>query len=290
VNDILIAMGLSSWKGVLAVLVMPPVPFLIMILVGARLMFKQRLLAWTLIVLSCAALWFSSSAALGKLMRQTVYPVPSALAPDQIATLREAREVRNGRDARSNDAPREVAAATPRTVIVVLGAGQRPLSPEYGLSNLTPLSIERLRYAVWLSRETRLPLAFSGGVGYGGRAGASEAETAQRIAEREFGRPLSWVENQSRDTFENGMLTAEQLKTRGIQRIVLVTHDFHMRRAVRAFERGAARAGLALEIVPAPVGLSPPYEWTWQDYMPSRGGYQDSQLMLHEFLGYLAGA
>ena len=274
-------MGLESWKGVLAMFLLPPVPFLILILVGARLMFKRRLLAWTLILLSCAALWFSSSAALGKLMRQTIYPVPAALTPETLASLREARDLR----ASSDGTP-----AAPRTVIVVLGAGQRPLSPEYGVSNLTPLSIERLRYAIWLSRETRLPLVFSGGIGYGGRSGATEAETALRIADKEFGRPLSWVENKSRDTFENGMLTAELLKARSVQRIVLVTHDFHMRRAVRAFERGAARAGLALDIVPAPTGLTPAYEWQWDDYMPSRGGFLDSQLMLHELVGYLAGA
>ena len=266
------AMGLSSWKGTLAILVMPPVPWLLMVLVGARLMFKRRLLAWTLIVLGCAAVWFSSTSALGKLMRQTVHPVPAALEPDRLSALRSADD------------------AAPRTAIVVLGGGQIELSPEYGLSNLTPLSIERLRYALWLARETRLPVAFSGGLGYGGRPGATEAEIATRIAEREFGRPLRWTEQRSRDTFENGMLTAELLRDQGIGRIVLVTHDFHMRRAVRAFERGAARAGITLEIVPAPVGLRPMYEWEWRDWVPSRGGYTDSHLMLHEWLGYLAGA
>jgi len=268
----MMAMGLESWKGALAILILPPVPFLLMVLVGARLMFSRRLLAWCLIVLGCAALWLSSSAALGKLMRQTVHPVPAALSAARIAELRQAGD------------------GAPRTAIVVLGGGQRELSPEYGMSNLSPLSIERLRYAMWLARETRLPVAFSGGVGYGGRSGASEAEIAQRIAEREFRQPLRWTENGSRDTFENGMLTAELLKAEGIQRIVLVTHDFHMRRAVRSFERGAARAGIALTIAPAPVGLTPLYEWAWQDFLPSRNGAHDAQLMLHEWLGYLAGA
>lgn len=268
----MMAMGLESWKGVLAILILPPVPFLVMVLVGARLMFSRRLLAWCLIVLGCAAVWLSSSAALGKLMRQTVHPVPPALPATRMAELRQAGD------------------GVPRTAIVVLGAGQRELSPEYGVSNLTPLSIERLRYAMWLARETRLPVAFSGGVGYDGRSGASEAETAQRIAEREFRQPLRWTEDRSRDTFENGMLTAELLKAEGIQRIVLVTHDFHMRRAVRAFERGAARAGIALQIQPAPVGLTPLYEWEWQDFLPSRNGAHDAHLMLHEWFGYLAGA
>ena len=38
--------------------------------------------------------------------------------------------------------------------IVVLGGGSRPLSPEYGVSNLEERSMERLRYGLWLGRET----------------------------------------------------------------------------------------------------------------------------------------
>jgi hypothetical protein len=58
---------------------------------------------------------------------------------------------------------------SPRTAIVVLGGGRRLLAPEYGVATLTPRSIERLRYGVWLARETGLPLAFSGGVGHGAK-------------------------------------------------------------------------------------------------------------------------
>jgi uncharacterized SAM-binding protein YcdF (DUF218 family) len=271
-NDLLMAAGLSSWKSLLAVLILPPVPFLVMVLVGARLMFRRRLLAWGLILLACIGLWFSASAAGGKLLRQTVHPVPPALSQAQIQALRPGAE------------------PAPRTAIVVLGGGQRALAPEYGLSNLTPLSIERLRYGLWLGRQTRLPVLFSGGPGYGEQVGATEAETAARIAEREFGQPLKWTEDRSRDTVENGMLTAEILEAEQIRRIVLVSHDFHMKRATRAFVRGAARAGIALEILPAPVDVTPLYEWRWQDFVPTRNGHYDTQLMLHEWLGYLAGA
>jgi uncharacterized SAM-binding protein YcdF (DUF218 family) len=273
VNDLLVSLGLESWKSLIAVLILPPVPFLVMILLGARLMFGRRLIAWLLVLTGCAGLWISATPALGKLMRTTVHPTPSALDPAELPALRKQAEAEPG-----------------RTAIVVLGGGRRELSPEYGVSNVSLLTLERLRYGIWLGRELRTPVAYSGGLGHGGRPGATEAEIAARVAEREFGRPLKWLEDRSRDTTENGMLTVPLLQAEGITRIVLVTHDFHMPRALRAFQRAAEREGRPLQILPAPVGLSPLYEWEWKDWLPTRSGHWDAQLMLHEWLGYLLGA
>lgn len=272
VNSVMMALGLESWKGLVSALLLPPAPFLLLVLIGARLMFRRRMLAWLLIMAATAGLWVSATPALGKLMRQTVHPVPPPFSEDDIAALRKGGDLAS------------------RTAIVVLGGGRRELSPEYGVSNLTPISIERLRYGLWLSRETRLPVGFSGGLGHGGRPGATEAEIASRIADKEFNRPLRWTEDRSRDTTENGLLTAPILQAEGVQQIVLVTHDYHMRRAVRAFERGAEHAGISLTILQAPVGLSPMYEWEWTDFLPGRSGFYDNHLMLHEWLGWMLGA
>jgi len=279
VNDVVTAFGLEGWKGLADLLLLPPVPLLLMVLVGARLMYRRRLLAWSLILLGCLGLWFSTTMAVGKLMRSSgMHPVPPPLSSSAIEALKQEAE-----DARR--ARRE-----PTTAIVVLGGGRRTLSPEYGMSNLTPTSMERLRYGLWLARQTGLPLAFAGGVGHGARAGASEAEIASRIAEREFGLHLRWTESRSRDTVENGQLMAPVLQAAGVRRIVLVTHDYHERRAVRAFERGAERQGQPMAVLPAPVGLLPLYEWSVSDFLPSPDGFLDTRRMLHEWLGYLLGA
>lgn len=268
-NDLIVSLGLDSWKPMASALLLPPLPLLLLILVGARLMFSRRLLAWGLIVLGCAGLWIVSTPAFGKWMRETVHPVPPALGEERIGELKRATEP---------------------TAIVVLGGGRLELSPEYGVSNLTRLGVERLRYGVWLARQTRLPVLFSGGLGHGSKPGSTEAEIAARIADREFGVPLKWLEDRSRDTTENGLLSVPLLRNQGIRRVVLVTHDFHMRRAVRAFERAAARDGTPLQVIPAPVGLTPRYEWTANDFLPGRQGFFDSHLVLHELLGYWLGA
>ena len=271
-NEIVAAIGLEGWKPLVSALLLPPVPLLLLVLVGARLMLGRRLLGWLLILLGIVTLWLSATSAAPKLP----HPVR--------------RGVGAGAGAPAVPAPQaEATAGTPRAS-VLLGAGRRSLAPEYGLSTLTPLSMERLRYGLWLARQTGLPVAYSGGVGHGATAGITEAETAVRIAEQEFEQPLRWGEARSRDTTENGMLTVPLLQESGVERIVLVTHDLHMQRALRAFERGAARTGKPMALLPAPVGMPPRYQWGASDFVPSAEGFARTRMMLHEWLGYLLGA
>lgn len=270
-NDLVDALGLAGYKFLFSALILPPVPLLLLVLVGARLMFNRRLLGWSLILLGVAGLYLMATPALAKLIGQTVHRAPPALTERDIQALR-------------------AEAKTTPTAIVVLGGGGVPLAMEYGMSNLKALSVERLRYGLWLARETGLPVAFSGGSDRGGRLGTTEAAIAARIAEREFRQPLRWLEEDSSDTVGNGMHTVPLLQDQGIRRIVLVTHDYHQRRAIRAFQRGAERSGRPLAILPAPVGVTPPYEWRLEDWLPGGTGIQASWLWLHEWAGYWLGA
>lgn len=266
-NDLFLTLGIEAWKPVLGVLLLPPLPLLLLILIGARLMFRRRLLAWLLILLGVLGLYLACTNAVSGLLLRGLTRPPPALAAEEIGTLKKA----------------------PRTAIVVLGGGRRELAPEYGVSSLHQRSIERLRYGIWLSRETQLPLAFSGGIGHGAKDGPTEAEIAARIAEREFGRPLRWTESESRDTRENALRTVALLRGEGIEQIVLVTHDYHMRRALRNFERAAA-GGTPIKIVAAPMGLPSSTRIEARDWLPLAVNLQSTTIALHEWLGYLAGA
>lgn len=265
-NEFFVSLGIQHWKPFVSALVMQPLPFLLLMLVGARLMFRHRLLAWFLVLVAVAGQYLLSTSAVAHLLTQSLTRPPPALTELQIAEMRKA----------------------PRTHIVVLGGGRRPYAPEYGMSTLQWISVERLRYGIWLGRETGLPVGFAGGVGFGAAPGPSEAEIAERIAEREFGRPLKWTEGESRDTQENAQRTLSLLRGMGVERIVLVTHDFHMRRAVRNFERAAA--GQPLVVVPAPMGLAPGGRLRATDWLPNYAAYQHNNFVLHEWLGWLAGA
>lgn len=263
-----VMLGIESWKPVFGALLLPPVPFVLMVLVGGRLMYRRRFIAWSLLFTGTLGIWLMCTVAAGTALTTMLLTPPRSLSPSEIDDLKKAQ----------------------KTAIVVLGGGGKPVSPEYGASSLTNFGVERLRYGVWLSRKTSLPLAFSGGIGHGGAPGPSEAETAARIAELEFGHPLRWTETQSRDTNENAMLTLPLLKQQGIEHIVLVTHGTDMRRALAAFARAGERTSIPMKVTPAPMGMSGPYRMHALDWLPTRTGFDMVNIALHEWLGRVGGA
>jgi uncharacterized SAM-binding protein YcdF (DUF218 family) len=267
VNSFFILFGIESWKPVLTALILPPVPLLLLILIGARLLLPRRGLGWVVIILSVALLWLSCCIGAGRALAQFALHEPPALTSNRIQELK----TQGG----SN------------TAIMVLGGGLEPYAPEYGVSSLQTLSLERLRYGIWLSRETGLPLGFSGGVGFGQSDSTAEARIAAHIAATEFNRPMKWVEDNSRDTRENALRSVALLKQTGVKHIVLVTNAWHMPRALRDFE---AAAGAELTVEPAPMGLAQKTELPSLTWIPTLKGATQVREIVRELLGLLAGA
>ncbi len=267
-NDLFHLLGIEGLKPALGALLLPPVPLLVLLLVSVRLMARRRVLGWLGVLLACFGLWAMCTTAAGDALMHALLTTPRALDSARIAQLKQA----------------------PRTAIVVLGAGRTLLAPEYGGPTLKPLTIERLRYGLWLARQTDLPVAYSGGVGYGSEPGPSEAEVAARVAKHDFGLALRWTEGLSRDTNENAIRTLALLAPLGIERIVLVTHGFHMQRALANFERAQHASQHRITIVPAPMGLRADGPITFGDWLPSREGFALTYLALHEWVGRMMGA
>jgi len=267
-NDWLVLWGLEAWKPALRTLVMPPVPMLLLVLLGLALVRRWPRLGRGLGVAGVVATWVVCTPWAGHALQVTLTQPPPPLSVGQIATLRQA----------------------PHTAILVLGAGRRTLLLEYGQPDLTALTLERLRYGWWLARQTGLPLGYSGGIGHGARDGLTEAEAVGVVTARDHGVPLRWAEGRSRDTNENARFSVAMLQAEGITRVVLVTHGFHQRRALAAFRRAIAQSGRPLEVVAAPVGLRPAPTGEVSDYLPGSQGLLDSTIALHEWLGRLAGA
>jgi uncharacterized SAM-binding protein YcdF (DUF218 family) len=268
-NSYLTLLGIESWKPVLAALLLPPVPFLLTTLIGARLLLPRRGLGWLVILFSVAMLWLSACTGASRLALQALLEPPAALSFDRV------RELRN-----------EVQAKKP-VAIVILGGGTEPFAPEYGVSSLQYPTLERLRYGAWLAGQTGAPIAFTGGVGWAQRESTPEAKVAARIAAEEFNRPVKWVEDDSRDTRENAGRTLALLRPAGIRHIVLVTHGYHMPRAMRAF---AEAAGSDIRVEAAPMGLARRQETSSLDWMPSPRGFTEMRHVLRETLARLAGA
>lgn len=267
-NEFFSLLGIESWKPVLTALALPPVPLLLVILIGARLILPRRGLGWLLVLIGTAGVWLSACSGMGMLLTQHLLHPPPALGADAIAQLKA--------DVKAREA----------VTIVVLGGGRDVIAPEYARSNLRPRSRERLQYGVYLARETGATLGFSGGTGWGDGTGPSEADVAQHVATRIYGLPLKWTEGDSRDTRENAIRTVALLEQAGVKRAVLVTHGWHMPRAMRLFDQ-AARG--KMEFVAAPIGLAPITRGGAVDWLPSAEGFERVRLVLREGLARLAG-
>ena len=268
-NSFFVSLGIENWKPVLTSLILPPVPLFALLLVAGWLLSRRGRFGWPLLGVSVALLWLSASTAPAHFVSWLLLPQEPTMHVERIRELRA-----------------EAAGRRP-FAIVVLGGGVEQLAPEYGTSNLQPYSMERLRYGVWLARQTGAPLAFSGGVGHAQPKSVSEAEVAARIAREEYGRPLKWVEAESRDTRENAARTVALLKPAGVDHIVLVTHWLHMPRALRAFREAA---GSAMRIEAAPMSLAGDTELSALSWVPSNTGFVQMRYALREWLGRLAGA
>ena len=269
VNSFFVALGIENWKPILTSLILPPVPLLVLVLCGGGLLSRRSRFGWPVLGLAVALLWLSASSAASHVVSQVLLSQAPALSAERIRELRI-----------------EAAGRKP-FAIVVLGGGVEAMAAEYGTSTLQVYSMERLRYGIWLARQTGAPLAFSGGVGHAQPKSVSEAEVAARIARDEFGRPLKWIEPQSRDTRENAARTVALLKPAGIDHIVLVTHGLHMPRALRAFRDAA---GSAMRIEPAPIDLGGNGDVSALQWIPSSSGFVQMRYAVREILGFWAGS
>jgi uncharacterized SAM-binding protein YcdF (DUF218 family) len=273
VNDLFVLLGIESWKPVLTALALPPVPWILLMLVGARMMFWRRSVSWLLLLLGAAGLWLSCTTGVGSWLEKAALKPPPAMTPERIGEIK-----------------RIGGTAGNKVAIVILGGGREAMAPEYGLANLHYFSLQRLHYGVWLARQTSAPMLFSGGVGHADRVGVAEAEVAARIAEQDYGKPLTWTEAESRDTRENAVRSVALLKPAGITDLLLVTHGFHMPRAMRAFQQEAQRAGTPMRVWPAPMGLAQPSERPVMRWLPTTEGFQKTRTVVRELAGMLLGA
>ena len=249
-------MAWGELKPLLTALVLPPAGPLVLAACGVWVLKQRPRLGKAVVATGLLALWLLSCNAVAVVLAQSLLQPPAPLA---LSTL-TARRIQ---------------------AIVVLGGGVLPVAPEYGQAQPSAPTLARLRYGLWLSKRSGLPVGFAGGVGWAatGAATTTEAATAALVAQDEFGIALRWTDDQSRDTAENARQTATLLQAEGIQHIALVTDAAHMPRATQAF------TAVGFEVTAAPTRFVVPRQRTLLEWLPSPHGLQASREVLHEWLG-----
>ena len=244
---------IAPFKPLLTTLVMPPASPLLLMSLGWLLWRRSKRIAWLLVATGFVSLWVFSSSAAVFWMSQQLLPTYAPATPPQMQQAQ---------------------------AIVILGGGIELQSPQYSTPELAEAASARLRYGAYLSKQTQLPMAYSGGIGWAGDSGQiSEAEVAQAALKRDWGMSLKWIEKNSRDPQENEQMTHALLAPDGIQTILLITNDWHMQRSIKNFER------TGFKVIPAPMGyLQAPSSGVYE-YLPSAQGLKNCALVFKEWLG-----
>jgi len=167
----------------------------------------------------------------------------------------------------------------PPTAIVILSAGRRAYAPEFGGETADALTLERVRYGARLARETHLPVLVSGGSTQG--EAIPLAKLMADALRGDYGLTPKWQESRSTNTAENAIYSAEILKREGINRVVLVTHAWHMKRAYAAF------AANGLSVIAAPTAFyGRPARRSWDYYFePAESAFRNAGYAFHEIIG-----
>ncbi|MDB5412180.1 MAG: YdcF family protein [Rubritepida sp.] len=142
------------------------------------------------------------------------------------------------------------------------------------------LTLERLRAGAALQRATGLPILVTGGVL--GRGEPPLAALMARSLREDFNVPVRWIEGRAGDTRDNAVFAAEILRADGIGEALLVTHAWHMPRALGAF----ARRGFPVRAYP--LRVAPADGWGASSFAPRPDHLAESWFALREWAGRVA--
>lgn len=247
---------LPELKPYLTAVAMPPASLLIAIVLGSLLIKSNAQLARR-INLSCVALlWLLSTNGFSVWLHNLVIPE----YPTVSAEVLKEKSVQ---------------------AVVVLGGGVVTGLPG-GYEQMSRTSLERLRLGAQLSRQSGLPLVFSGGSGWGAKdASVSEADVAEKVLLNAFGMRLSFKESSSRDTQENAANSWKLLSIQGITKIALVTHSTHMPRASLEFKL------VGFDVVEETVGQPTLSSDSLLSWLPAATHLELNQSLIRELLAIL---
>ena len=226
----------------------PPAVFILLSIVGGLMALVWRSFGIALVILSATALYIAAM------------PVVASYFLQQVET-----GIPESADLRAAEA------------IVVLGAGIHFGDGAATPDTLGPQSMERVVYGAEAYRHLHVPVAVSGGRDLGSQM--AEAVLMRAALERDFAVPVTWADDQSRTTYENALYIAQLVDTDHITKVVIVTHAWHMPRALWAFER------VGLKPLPWPSPRDFVRLRRIDDVLPSIAALHDSYHALHEMIG-----
>lgn len=240
---------------------LPPATQIVLILVAIVIRKRNKMASIALLAFALISLWLLSLPVVSKAL-MGILEAPYLTQENSVMTI-------------------------PPDVVVVLGAGRKDRAPEFeGRDQVNSLALVRLRYAAVIAKQFKVPIIISGGVVYAHEE-VSEAKLAAQVLLEEFGVSSEiWLEGASQNTWENARNTAlfinEKRKAMSLNRVVLVTHAYHMQRAEFSF------VTQGIEIIPRATYFYSTQSLSWRNaWLPKVQFLMISQMAMHEILGLM---
>ena len=239
-------------RSLVSALLMPPAINIIGVFVGLLLLRLVKRTALFVMLLSLLSLWLLATPLFSSMLHGSIEKYP---AIDSFAIARHSPQA-----------------------IVVLGAAHYDAAAEYqGQAVPTAYGLTRLHYAAYLQQQTGLPVMLTGG------PMNRDQDVHAQVLERAlavYGVETRWREERSATTWQNALFSADILLPLGVQNVIVVTHSYHMLRAVQLFELAG------FNVLPAPTELSTRFPWRrWAYWVPDTKSLALSHSVLHEYLG-----
>jgi uncharacterized SAM-binding protein YcdF (DUF218 family) len=207
------------------------------------------------------------------LLVATVGAIPLYLASTPIVADSLIRAV----EALAGIVPGAPAALRPGAIIVLSADfrhGDGPGAPD----TVGRLTLERLAEAASEERRTGLPILVSGGRLK--NADDSLASMMSTVLQDDFHIAVRWREDRSDNTYENAAFSAELLRRAGVPSALLVTHPWHMARALWSFH------AVGYPVVPAVLPEGEAISLSASSFFPQVTALLGSYYALHELIGF----
>jgi uncharacterized SAM-binding protein YcdF (DUF218 family) len=195
-----------AFRNFIAELLMPPGIWILMSLGALFFLRHRQILQRTLLVFTLMMIWVTSTPAFAAWFTHQVDSFLHWPKPVQISGLPHHQQSLSQTQ-------------TQTQAIIVLGGGRRlgvKEFAEYSNQDLSKETLERVRMAAKLARQTGLPILTSGGRPDATDAAdandQSEAEVMSRVLKNEYALDVKWLESQSHTTQENAHYSFEMLK------------------------------------------------------------------------------
>lgn len=239
------------FRSVLPLVLVPPVGLMWWLLLGLGIMRRRRGLGIAVTGASLAVLYALSTPIVGGALISSLEVVQPAVPAGQ----------------------------EPGAIIILGADGERTPDPLVK-AEPGPLSLQRLAGAAVIVRAKNMPVLITGG-----KVGDDQPAVADLMADLfagAFGLPVEWRETSAENTCENARYSADILRKAGISSAIVVTHAWHMPRAILSFRRAG------YPIMPAPLHGDAHEIRGLSDFLPHTTAWVRSFYALHEWIGLVA--